>query len=226
MKIEIITISHKQTNCYLLSKGRNFVLLDTGLRSMREQVLQELEKAGCRAGDLKLIIITHGDFDHTGNAAFLRAKYSTKIAMHNNDAGMVENADLRWNRKIPPDRFTLVGKLRVMLRVVRAALKLEQEFQKFRPDLAFEDGQSLSEYGIDARVLRLPGHSSGSIAVLTGSGDLICGDLLFNIRKPGPPFLIDDMIAYRASIDKIKKLDIRQIYPGHGNSFPKEQLPV
>ncbi|RLI67201.1 hypothetical protein DRO91_10540, partial [Candidatus Heimdallarchaeota archaeon] len=29
---------------------------------------RELEKAGCKPGDLKLVVLTHGDFDHTGNA--------------------------------------------------------------------------------------------------------------------------------------------------------------
>jgi len=41
-----------------------------------------------------------------------------------------------------------------------------------------EEGQPLSDVGLDASVLHLPGHSKGSIGILTASGDLFCGDLL------------------------------------------------
>jgi hydroxyacylglutathione hydrolase len=46
-----------------------------------------------------LIVITHGDFDHIGNAAYLRQKFGAKIAMHADDVGMAERGDMFWNRK-------------------------------------------------------------------------------------------------------------------------------
>ena len=47
-----------------------------------EQMNEVATTAGCKLGSLKLIVLTHGDFDHTGNAAYLRHKYAIKIAMH------------------------------------------------------------------------------------------------------------------------------------------------
>ena len=40
---------------------------------------EAFENAGCKPGDLKLVIITHGDLDHTGNCAFLQNKYRTRM---------------------------------------------------------------------------------------------------------------------------------------------------
>jgi glyoxylase-like metal-dependent hydrolase (beta-lactamase superfamily II) len=47
--------------------------------SMTAQI-KELESTGCSAETLKLILITLGDFDHTGNAASLYSRFGTKVA--------------------------------------------------------------------------------------------------------------------------------------------------
>ncbi len=80
-----------------------------------------------------------------------------------------------------------------------------------------------AEFGFDAKILELPGHSKGSIGVLTGNGDLFCGDLLMNMLKPDTHFMIDDYADFTSSIEKLKKLDIKTVYPGHGKPFPFEQ---
>ena len=49
--------------------------------------------------------------------------------------------------------------------------------ERFTPDLYIEDGDDLSEYGFDAIILYIPGHSKGSIGILTADGDLICGEI-------------------------------------------------
>ncbi len=48
---------------------------------------------------LKLIVLTHGDFDHTGNAVYLRQRLGAPIAIHAGDAGMPERGDMFWKGK-------------------------------------------------------------------------------------------------------------------------------
>ena len=93
------------SNCFLVQAEGGFVLIDTGVAYKRTAVERELEKAGCRTGDLRLIVLTHGDSDHAGNGAFLRKKYGAPIAMHPNDAGMVGRGDMSHSRKAKPDRI-------------------------------------------------------------------------------------------------------------------------
>ena len=79
-----------RVNCYLVKNDTGYVLIDTGSPNRRSYLENILQTSGCKPGHLTLIILTHGDFDHTGNAAYLRKKYSTRIAMHHDDSGMVE----------------------------------------------------------------------------------------------------------------------------------------
>ncbi len=217
MEQEIRIINLMGVNCYLIKTGSGFVLIDTGFRSKRAEVENELASAGCKPGDLKLILLTHGDSDHADNCAYLREKYGAKIAMHEDDAGMVERGDMGWNRKPKPDRMSLFFK--IMLRVVKPG-----PFDKFKPDFYVDENFDLSAYGLDARILHLPAHSRGSIGVLTAAGDLFCGDLLYNfLGRPNSQF-IDDLAGFNASIEKVSKLNVRTIYPGHGKPFPPDGI--
>jgi glyoxylase-like metal-dependent hydrolase (beta-lactamase superfamily II) len=206
---------------YLVTARDGYVLIDTSDVSDRPVLEKELALAGVKPGNLKLVLLTHGDFDHTGNAAFLQQKYGAKIAMHALDEGMVTNANMGWNRKAQPDRVTFFGRL--IMAIARLFVS-KSGFETFTPDIYVEDGQDLAEYGVDARVIGLPGHSKGSIGVLTSAGSLFCGDLLMNMLRPELHFMIDDLAECSASLEKLKSLPIGTVYPGHGKPFQLQQL--
>jgi hydroxyacylglutathione hydrolase len=70
----------------------------------------------------------------------------------------------------------------------------------------------------------LPGHSKGSISLLTASGDLFCGDLFENSKAPALNSLMDDPAAARASLETLKSLQIKTVYPAHGRPFEMDLL--
>jgi hydroxyacylglutathione hydrolase len=196
-------------NCYLVAATGGFVLIDTGSSNRRAELERELTSAGCQPGDLKLIVLTHGDFDHTGNAAYLREKFGAKIAMHWDDSGMVEQGDMFWNRSSG----------NAFLRPIAPLLFRFSKSNRFSPDFYVGAGNDLSEYGFDARVLSLPGHSLGSIGILAADGRLFCGDLLENSKLPATNSIMDDPAACEASLEKLQGFEIRAVYPGHGQPF-------
>lgn len=210
--IEIIDVGG--VNCYLLEADDGFILIDTGFPTKRkfldEALKKTLNKQGGVPKKLKLIILTHGDSDHVGNSKFLREKYDAKIAMHFEDSKMVENGDMTWNRKKKPDKLSFIFKFVIF------AFGKNSVFETFTPDIYLKDGQNLAEFGLDARVIHLPGHSKGSLGVLTKDGDLFCGDLLYNFV--GFTY-IDNLEDHNESMDKLKKMDIKLFYPGHGKPF-------
>lgn len=216
MTLEIKTIAMPflsvSVNCHLVRTSHGFVLIDTGRAKKRGTIEKELVSAGCLPGNLRLIVLTHGDFDHCGNAGYLREKFRTQVAMHNDDSGMVERGDMLWNR----------GKPNVLVRIASRLFFRLSKSDRFKPDLYVDEGYDFSEYGFEARVLHIPGHSRGSIGILTAGGDLFCGDLLANVDKPEVWSIIDDKVAAYASVEKLKRLQINTVYPGHGQPFPME----
>ena len=205
-EIKTIILGGFNGNCYLLMIENGYVLIDTGRKSKRRKLEQELIDGGCKPGNLDLIILTHGDFDHTGNCAYLREKYDTIIAMHHYDVGMVEYGDMFWNRQ--------TGNI-----FIKKLVNLLFKIRRFKPDFELDENSNLSKYGLNGKVLYLPGHSKGSIGILTSDKNLFCGDLFTNQKKPESNSIVDNLHELNESIDKVKSLDINTVYPGHGQPF-------
>ncbi len=215
MKSTMTTITSElmsiRVNSYLVQTEAGFFLIDTGLAKRNSGLIKALESAGVRPGNLKLIILTHGDSDHTGNAYALRQKFGAQIAMHYQDVVNVESGNMFANKAVNP---IAKGMVRVLF-----ALTGLGDFTPFTPDLTLEDGQDLAGLGWQARVLHLPGHSKGSIGILTAGSELFCGDLFENTKKPAINSLGDDRAQMLASSEKLKGLEVGMVYPGHGKPF-------
>jgi glyoxylase-like metal-dependent hydrolase (beta-lactamase superfamily II) len=200
---------------YLLRNDAGYFLIDTGMTNARSQLTSAMEHFCAQPMDLKLILLTHGDFDHTGNARYMREKFQSRIAMHAGDAGMLENGDMFWNRKLNN---------RLLKKLMPVFIRFGEKDQ-CSPDLLLEDGESLVEFGLDARVLNTPGHSSGSICILTNNGDLFCGDLFTSSAgKPSLNSMMYDKPAGDTSYERLKTFSIKMVYPGHGEPFKWDAL--
>ncbi len=216
MDDKIIIIELGFVNAFLIKVKDGFILIDTGLPWQWENLEAKLDSLGCLPEKLKLVIITHGDFDHTGNCAKLQEKYKAEIAMHKADAFMAEKR-VFLKRKAR----TLAAKIRILISRLRHR---KISFNQFKPDIFLTDGQSLVEYGFNAKIVHLPGHTKGSIGILTDEGNFFSGDSLVNDKKPSIAIYVDNFQELESSIDKLKKLNIKNIYPGHGKPFPSEGL--
>ncbi|MHA2154625.1 MAG: MBL fold metallo-hydrolase [Candidatus Hodarchaeales archaeon] len=217
----IKTITFRGVNCYLMKTKDGYILVDTGFSNQRINIEKALDGAGVQPGKLTLILLTHGDFDHSGNCSYLREKYQSKIAMHKDDLGMVEHGDLFYSRESRNIIIRILVKM--MLPLFRMNLKKSNHFT---PDIYLEEGDDLSEYGFSAKVVHLPGHSKGSIGFHTTEGNMFSGDLLENNEKQGPVrcSLMDNSVDFDASIDKLESLSLKTVYPGHGNPFQMEDF--
>jgi hydroxyacylglutathione hydrolase len=202
-------------NSYLIATDTGFIMIDSGYSSRRKDLEIILENAGCRPGNLKLVILTHGDLDHIGNCAFLQNKFRAKITLHRDELEAVINSNMALNRKNKPP---LIAKMSLSL--FSTLFKADS----FNPEFFVKDGDNLSEYGLNASVLHIPGHSAGSIGILTAAGNLFCGDLLLNIDKPSATEILDDSTDLENSINKLRNLSFHTIYPGHGKPFSWEQF--
>jgi hydroxyacylglutathione hydrolase len=229
MKQEITRIDLEGVNCYLVKAGDGFVLFDTGghltidkqFTNRRERLEAALDKAGCKPGDIKLVILTHGDNDHTANAAYLKDKYKLKIAMHKGDLELVENPVLEKVMESFRYRSVMLKLVFLLLknRIKKVTVKILKDFEKFTPDFFIDETFDLSEYGMAAKILHIPGHTAGSIGILTNEGDLISGDTFVNNGKPSSAPNACDFKKLAASIGRLKKMNIKAVYPGHGEPY-------
>jgi glyoxylase-like metal-dependent hydrolase (beta-lactamase superfamily II) len=198
-------------NVYLINQDNNYILIDTGLRSKRNLIEKKLLEYGCFQGRLKCILLTHGDFDHCGNAIYLSKKYICPIGIHKNDSMVVESGDMFINRKKSNA-------------IIRFLVKHMIGIEKFKPDIYLEDNGSLKSFGLDAFVVHTPGHSPGSISIITYEGECFCGDLFENTKTPKINSIFDDYEEMIHSISRLKDYKINVLYPGHGDPFPYIKL--
>lgn len=214
MEKEPLVIDLGFVNVFLLRSRDSHILIDTGSARDWPDLERKLVEAGCLPDKLKLVILTHGDFDHAGNCAALQKKYDTKIAMHKGDAEMVRTGAL-VKRKIKG----IIGRLLLWIggREVKG-------FTTFRPDILLEDGQVISSNGLTVKIIHTPGHTRGSIAILTDNGRLFVGDTVSNRTRPSGPPLIEDEEGFHKSITVLKQSNAHMVYPGHGKPFPFSAL--
>ena len=109
--------------------------------------------------------------------------------------------------------YGIVGKV-----VLGVSLKVLRNTEVKRPEnvIHIKEGDDLSAYGINAKILEFPGHTKGSIGVDVEGTDLIVGDALDNWIRPSTGHLYSDKNALKASAEKIRSLGPRKIYYGHG----------
>ena len=199
----VTRIKCKTDNCYVVENGSDAILVDTGSAICYDKVLEE-----CSKYNMKLIVLTHTHFDHAENAAKLSKHFGIPVACHEADVELFESFD-----KQPMDSYGIVGKV-----VLDTSLKVLRNTKVEKPEnlIFIKDGDDLSAYGFDAKIIGLPGHTKGSIGVDVEGTHLLVGDELDNWISPATGHLYNDLDAIRNSADKIVKLGERTLYYGHG----------
>ncbi|MBQ2314438.1 MAG: MBL fold metallo-hydrolase [Treponema sp.] len=205
---EIHRIACGTDNCYIVAQGNDALLVDTGTAAFCDKV-----REACSRYTLKLIVLTHPHFDHAENAAFLSGHFSVPVAVHEADLELFENYDAQ-----PLHSYGLVGKL-----VLGLSLKALRNTKVRRPQnlLQVKDGDSLAAYGFDAKIIGLPGHTTGSIGVDVEQKYLLAGDALDNWIRPAMGHLYCDYDAIKQTAGKIRSLGARTIFYGHGKPAPQ-----
>lgn len=202
--VEVHQIKCGTDNCYIVADGENAILVDTGSAAGLEKVIAE-----CSKYKMKLIVLTHPHFDHAENAAAISERFDIPVAVNETDVELFENYDAQ-----PLKSYGLVGRI-----VLGISLKVLRNTKVRRPEklIFVKDGDSLKDYGIDAKIVSVPGHTLGSIGVDVEQKHFLAGDALDNWIRPALGHLFCDFDAIRQSARKIKSLGERTIYYGHGN---------
>lgn len=206
----ITPIPLRMCNAYLV-QGDGSILIDTGRHQDASAIRTALEKHGVGPGDLTLILQTHGHWDHCGSTRELKGWTAAPVAIHRNDADNLRRGD---NGCLKP--IGLSGRLLLPF--------LDRRYPGVEPDIMLEGETSLEGFGVSARVVPTPGHTSGSISVVNEAGDAIVGDLVMGgylgghvlTGCPTYHYFAENLAELRASLRGLVERGVRRIFSGHG----------
>ena len=132
-------IGDRDAGAYLVDTREGILLIDTGYPTARAQTLASIREAGFDPCEVRLILHTHGHFDHFGATGEIVRLSGAKTWLGAADAHMFRArpelalTDLGWYAKVP----------------------------LFRPDGELSDGDRIVLGNTCIRAIATPGHSDG-----------------------------------------------------------------
>jgi len=220
-RIKIPLPTFKYLNSYIIRGKNRHLIVDTGLDS--PECLEVMKTALDRLGiDLKNadFFITHFHGDHAGLLSRLAEKES-KVYFNEPESRLIGSCNffeqlIAYNRKngFPDNRLQATAK----------------RTSSHSQDYGWKKCLKIVEEGDRIRVedrcficMHTPGHSPGHTCLYEPEEKfLVSGDLLFADVTPGIPCLSDHgnpLKDYFESLDRIKKLDVDLVLPGHRRLF-------
>ena len=186
--IIMIQLSDADSNIYF----NKDTLIDSGVGFNFTRLMDVLRVFKSSLDSVKTIINTHYHFDHIGGNGYLT---NAKIWIHEADAPVLEKGD---------EEATVADFFGKQMRPMKVEKKLK-------------DGEKIPFGDMTLEVVHTPGHTPGSICLyepknkLLFTGDTIFPDGFGRTDLPG-----GDPNQLRKSIDKVLKLKVDKILPGHG----------
>ena len=197
----------------VLVHDKEVVLVDAGSKGSSGMISAGLEAEGLSLDDVGKVIVTHHHPDHTGGLSELVQGRDIKVAAHSTEAAMIAGTETTPN---PMQNRLLAMVARPFVKRLTGA--------PVPVDYHLKDGD-LVPFGDTIRVVHLPGHTPGSIALhLPNKKIVIIGDALqykfgWRLSPPAPGVTQQPEEAIR-SLTKLLMLDFDTICFSH---FPPKR---
>jgi glyoxylase-like metal-dependent hydrolase (beta-lactamase superfamily II) len=190
MQVETLVVGPLQVNCFIVGceKTREALVVDPGDEA--ERILKRLHASGLQ---LKLVVNTHGHFDHIGGNRLLVEESGAELLIHQADLPVLRRAR---------EHATLYG-----MSVTPSP----------EPSRLLAGGEILAVGELRLQVLHIPGHSPGGICLL-GDGHLFSGDTLFagSVGRTDLPGGDHDTLIEGIRRQLLVLPEETVVHPGHG----------
>ncbi len=205
-----------KSNAFLLMGDRP-ILIDSGSPGDLPALERNLQKMGVRLAEIALLILTHAHFDHAGNADAIHKYSGCPVVAHEAECAFLENG-----------KNAVIAPYNIAARLMSPFMNIP--FAPTQVDIVVKDALDLKPYGTEAKILLTPGHTPGSISVITSEGeavvgDLIGGGLMLGVLLPTRPryhYWVANMEEVRASLKRIFAHEMVKIHVGHGGPLKGE----
>lgn len=211
-----------------LAIGNKITLIDTG--NSGEEFFNKLKKQlnhhSMQIRDIDQIILTHTHPDHSGGVHHLQKEAEIPVYVHEKAFSYVYGGIRGFEREEAffADFLIKCGAGSLQKELKRGYQEVNWEHVNF-----LKDGDKLLLGDEYFDVVYVPGHSQSDILIWNPEkGDAFIGDHLLKlfsvnafIEPPGPSEKErpKPLLQYRNSLEKIKKLPLKKIFPGHGEVY-------
>jgi glyoxylase-like metal-dependent hydrolase (beta-lactamase superfamily II) len=167
----------------IIEDSGSISLIDCGDPGSSKAIFRYLEEQGKNPHNIRNLILTHFDLDHTGAAKEIKQKTACQIMAHEFDAEVISGRRFtkdELKRRFPDYNSIEIDELHGKIG--------GQEIPAVAVDRTLRGGEQLDISG-GARIVHVPGHTPGHIVVfLPTHSALIAGDTLSAPEgRVGPP---------------------------------------
>ena len=198
---------------YLLRRGTQAVLIDTGIAGQGDAIADALVDWGLDREALTHVLLTHWHPDHVGSAAEVSNWPNAQIWAHRLDAPIIRGHSYGTFPSLTPTEQQFYAQIAGTVPSADAA-RVDREL-----------GDDEYPEGLGARVIYTPGHTDGSIAFLfEEAGVLFTGDVATEQQGQvvlGP--FDNDRPTARQSFRKFADIEVDIVCFGHGQPLVGEE---
>jgi len=209
-----------EVNAYLLRDERGLLLVDCGVGTPEALVAltDQLGRLGHRIEDIRVLLLTHGHYDHVGLGAVVRERAGARVLVHREELPFLDERSI-------PDR-----RRRVAVWYRRNGLA-EPDDPEWRLPMGYpEPGETVAEGdvlewgGRRLEVLWTPGHSPGLICLYDAeSRVLVTSDHILQRITPHVGLHYESprnpLRDYLDGLHRLVGLPVDAVLPGHGPPF-------
>ncbi len=216
MSVEVRPFITGYSRAYALI-GEKTILVDAGPKSDKFSIKDALFSVGVKPDNVSLIVITHAHPDHIAALPALKRITGAPVLCHRIAA---ESLKKGWGENIVPR----TGFARFVVRLMPKSS--ERNRRPMDVDIAITEETDLTGYGLDARIIPTPGHTAGSISVVTGNGDAVIGDLVMKFGFGGPilSMFSDDEEKLISSLQGLLDRNVRIFHLAHGGALSRDKV--
>jgi glyoxylase-like metal-dependent hydrolase (beta-lactamase superfamily II) len=219
----------KIVNCYLIKGKNGFTIIDTGLHTDEDlQAWEESQqKHGWTWSDVEKIVLTHYHPDHYGLAGTLQKFTKAPVYISKTDW---EQAQLFFGSESDmPERmadfFAEHGLSEEWVKKIPSHLRSFRSWIEPHPEpTLIAAGETIRMGDRDYEIIHTPGHADGHLSFYDPERQImIGGDFLLPKITPNislwPGADPNPLSTYLSTLDKMKKVPVKRIFPAHGKMF-------